>query len=95
MLPQKFQDTPAQALRAYLSLDLPDNAKRWTLQTYQAMAEAVFLRRHQVLIKVRRELLDGGDLWESPSPEAAPGADGDGKKKYPFVCHFTFGAHGP
>ena len=44
---------------------------------------------------MRRELLDGGDLWESPSPEAAPGADGDGKKKYPFVCHFTFGAHGP
>ncbi|KAK7107702.1 RING finger protein 17-like isoform X2 [Littorina saxatilis] len=51
VLPARFQDTPAQALRAYLHLDLPDNAERWTMATYKAMAEAVFLRRHLILIK--------------------------------------------
>ena len=74
VLPQKVQDTPAQALRAYLSVDLPDDAKRWTLHTYQAMAEAVFLRRHLVLIKVRRELSSRGWLWGPNFSQVMSGA---------------------
>ena len=63
MLSQVFQDTPAQALRAYLHLDLPDNAPRWTLSTYRALAKGIFMRRHLVLIKVRAQHSKGRCPW--------------------------------
>lgn len=51
VLPQRFQDMPAQALRAYLNIDLPQGCKRWTVGTYKAMVDAISLRSHFVLVK--------------------------------------------
>ncbi|KAL8569338.1 hypothetical protein ACOMHN_014022 [Nucella lapillus] len=51
VLPTQFRDIAAQALRAFVNVDLPPAAPRWSLATLQAMSQAVFMRRHVVLIK--------------------------------------------
>jgi hypothetical protein len=43
---------PAQALRAFLNIDLPLGYKRWNIEMYKAMVQAIFLQTHYVLIKV-------------------------------------------
>ncbi|XP_076445167.1 RING finger protein 17-like [Babylonia areolata] len=50
-LPAQFRDTPAQALRAFLNVDLPPGGSRWTLSSLQAMSGIIFMRRHIVLVK--------------------------------------------
>nr|KAG5702821.1 hypothetical protein BaRGS_001903 [Batillaria attramentaria] len=51
VLPARFQDTPAQAVRAYLNVGLPEGRKRWTLDDFTAMADTIYLMRHAALIK--------------------------------------------
>lgn len=51
VLPARFQDTPAQAVRAYLNVGLPDDRKRWTLNDFTSMANSVYLMRHAAVIK--------------------------------------------
>ena len=51
-LPEKFQSIPSQAVRALLDVTLPHGTEHWTLSTYQAMADVIYLQRHVVKILV-------------------------------------------
>ncbi|XP_076467185.1 RING finger protein 17-like [Babylonia areolata] len=51
VLPQRFQETPVQSVRAYLNLTLPPGTDRWDMDTYLTMVRSVYLAKHRVLIK--------------------------------------------
>ncbi|XP_076467174.1 uncharacterized protein LOC143298243 [Babylonia areolata] len=51
VLPQRFQETPVQSVRAYLNLTLPPGTDRWDMDTYLAMVRSIYLAKHRVLIK--------------------------------------------
>ncbi|KAK7491327.1 hypothetical protein BaRGS_00017428 [Batillaria attramentaria] len=50
MLPARFQHIPAQAVRAYLNVGLPEGRNRWTVDDFAAMACRVNRSLHAVQI---------------------------------------------